>query len=963
MLSIGKVGGGNADPRYYINTVVQGKDDYYSDRGEAPGTWHGAGAEDRGLDGSVSGDEFMSVLVEPTAKAKTVLAYDLTFSAPKSVSVLYGVGDREVSPVVRDAHDAAVRSALDYLERQAAWTRRGEGGHQVLRGEGLTVAMFRHRTSRAGDPQLHTHSVVANTTRAEGRDTALDGRALYAHGRTAGFLYQAELRKNLTETLGVEWEPVQRGVAEISGVGDDVILHFSRRSGEIKEQLARVGGRSARAAEIATLETRKTKDYNVPTERLREHWRSRAAEFGFGQKEVVALLDRRPAREPEVPDLAAVAERLADAEGVTEQRSTFDRRDVLREWAEAHREGVSVERAEQLADRWLGSGYAVEVASGAKRQHLGGARYSTPEMIAAEARVVESASDRRAAGVACVDAERVDDAFVGSDLSAEQREMVRRLTTSGDGVQVVRAAAGTGKTYALSAARDLWAEEGVRVYGVALAARAAVEMEATAGIDSTTIARFLRGVEQGNGVAPGSVLVVDEAGMVGTRVIDRLVQHTNEVEAKLVLVGDDRQLPEIDAGGVFRSLADKVGAIELHQVHRQAEAWDREALADLRRGDVGRWADEYRERGRVVARPNAYDLRNTLVDDWWEAARAPDVDAVMIAHRRADVTDLNALARDRMHRAGRLGEEDLEAGGRAFAVGDRVVTRHNNQRLGVVNGTRGEVVGLDMDQRSATVRTDKGEERELAARYLDEGWLDHAYALTAHTAQGATVDRSFVLGSDGLYNEWGYTALSRHREATRFYFVSPGSVERALPGLEGDGDPVRDGLVEMLGASHAKETAIDLLDRVGTEKRDRALAEAREELAAAERRAAALWEERQQLGLLQRRRRAALDREIGQQDETAARWSAEVDALVNEPVEQPRRSDVAPEMEPPDLDALRVALAAPDTDMVGALGARPDGFAAREAWLRAAAELVTHGAPAPDLTVPDPSLDGPGLDL
>jgi hypothetical protein len=296
-------------------------------------------------------------------------------------------------------------------------------------------------------------------------------------------------------------------------------------------------------------------------------------------------------------------------------------------------------------------------------------------------------------------------------------------------------------------------------------------------------------------------------------------------------------------------------------------------------------------------------------------------------------------------------------------VGDRVVTRHNNRRLGVVNGTRGEVVGVDLDQRSVTFRTAGGEKRDLAAAYLDEGWLDHAYALTAHTAQGATVDRSFVLGSDELYNEWSYTALSRHRESTRFYLVSPGSVDRALPGLEGDEDPVRDELVEMLGASHAKETAVDLLDRVRAETRERVLAEAREELAAAERRAATFRKERQQLGVLRRGRRAALDHDIAQQDDVAARWSAEVDALVNEPVAQPLRTDVASEMEPPDLDALRVALAAPDADMVGALGARPDGFAARDAWLRAAAELVTHGGPAPDMTVPDPSLDGPGLDL
>jgi hypothetical protein len=451
--------------------------------------------------------------------------------------------------------------------------------------------------------------------------------------------------------------------------------------------------------------------------------------------------------------------------------------------------------------------------------------------------------------------------------------------------------------------------------------------------------------------------------MVGTRVIDRLVQHTTDVDAKLVLVGDNKQLPEIDAGGAFRSLAEKVGAIELHQVRRQSAGWDRDALADLRRGDVGRWADAYRERGRVVVRDNALDLRTALVDDWWEAAREPDTDAVMIANRRVDVDDLNAFARDRMHRAGRLGKDDLEAGNREFAVGDRVVARHNDRRLGVVNGTRGEVVGIDMEQRAVTLRTTTGDERELSAPYLDKGWLDHGYALTAHTAQGATVDQSFVLGSDDLYNEWGYTALTRHKETTRFYLVSPGSVERALPGLQGDQDPVRDDLVEMLSSSHAKEMAIDLLDRVRAETRERVLAEAREELAAAEHRAAGLREERLQVGRLQRRRRAELDHHIDQYDQAAARWSAEVDDLVaghQDP--QPTTSEPAT-MQPPDVGAFRVALTSPDADTVAALGERPDGFADREAWLQQAAELVTTGTIAPDVAAPEPSLDGLDLDL
>jgi conjugative relaxase-like TrwC/TraI family protein len=307
VLSIGKVGGGQGDPRYYIDTVAQGKDDYYTHRGEAQGRWEGRGAHDRGLIGGVVDEQFLNLLTDPSTianKPKTVLAYDLTFSAPKSVSVIYGISDRTISPVVRQAHDDAVRDALGYLERHATWTRRGKNGEHLIRGDGLIVAAVRHRTSRAGDPQLHTHAVVANTTHADGRQTALDGRALYAHQRTAGFLYQAALRKNLTDALGVEWEPVRNGMAEISGIDNEILKHFSRRSQEIRERLCQVGGRSAHAAEAAALETRKAKDYNVPTERLRDGWRARAAELGLDRDVLSLVLDRRPPDRSTQPDLA-----------------------------------------------------------------------------------------------------------------------------------------------------------------------------------------------------------------------------------------------------------------------------------------------------------------------------------------------------------------------------------------------------------------------------------------------------------------------------------------------------------------------------------------------------------------------------------------------------------------------------------------------------------------------------------
>jgi Ti-type conjugative transfer relaxase TraA len=678
------------------------------------------------------------------------------------------------------------------------------------------------------------------------------------------------------------------------------------------------------------------------------------------------VLNRRTPGPALQPNLRAVAEDLGAPGGVTENASTFDRRDVLRDWAEAHREGASVERLEALADRWLASPQAVQLEQDGSRPQLGGARYSTPEMLAVEDRVLTEAARRQGTGVAQLDASRVEGLLATRDeIAGEQAAMARSLTTSGDGVQVIRAAAGTGKTRGLTAARDAWEADGVRVFGCALAARAAVEMETLAGIDSTTIARLLIDIDQGNGLVPGSVLVVDEAGMVGSRTIDRLAQHAADTESKLVLVGDDRQLPEIDAGGAFRRLARALGAIELHQIHRQAEAWDREALAQLRRGEVQAWSEAYRDHGRLVARPTSDELRATLVEDWWEAARQPDAgDAVMIAHRRSDVADLNALARERMARDGRLGEEELITDRRAFAVGDRVIARRNDRRAGVINGTRAEVVGVDLERRTVSLRTADGSGRDLDSSYLDDGWLDHAYALTAHAAQGATVDRSFVLGSDELYREWGYTALSRHRDQARFYVVSPGSVERALPGLEPDRDTVTDDVVAMLSPSRRKELALDLLDPVAGGRAQYVRDGAQREIEAARRRIEAMRAEQAELGLLRRSRRAAIEKDIARQEEAVQRWSSQAETVAASP--DLNRSALGVDHEVPariDPDDARVAVLDLEMPHHRELGSRPTSFRAREAWTREAVALLGRDAPPAAPSLEPAGLDDVGLGL
>jgi hypothetical protein len=349
--------------------------------------------------------------------------------------------------------------------------------------------------------------------------------------------------------------------------------------------------------------------------------------------------------------------------------------------------------------------------------------------------------------------------------------MVRRLTTSGAGVEVVVGKAGTGKTYALDAARHAWQQAGVEVSGVALAARAALELQETAGIRSTTLASLLHRLDTGDGgVLPsGSVLVVDEAGMVGTRQLARLLHHAADARVKVVLVGDPHQLPEIDAGGLYRALATRLPAIELTDNRRQTHAWEQAALDELRHGDPAVALDAYRTHGRIITADTPDDLRERLVDDWWNTARHDPAGSIMIGLRRGDVDDLNHRARARMHTARRLTGPTLHAGGIELQAGDRIVCLRNHRRLGVVNGTRATITHADPHQRHLGVVTDDGRRLVLDHRYLDAGHVTHGYAITGHKAQGLTVEHTYVLGSQALYREWGYVALSRGRQTNRLY--------------------------------------------------------------------------------------------------------------------------------------------------------------------------------------------------
>jgi len=832
MLNIGKLGHDAAE--YYLETVASGVEDYYLHAGEAPGQWLGAGSHSLALRGEVSGDDLRRLLGgthpasgEAVSHARggrqRLPGYDLTFRAPKSVSLLFALGEGEVSRDVKTAHEAAVRAALGYLEREAAFgRRRGEGGMVPVRGEGFVAAAFQHRTSRAGDPLLHHHVLVANLVRdGQGGWGALDGRLLYTHAKTAGYLYQAELRAQLSRRLGVRWTPVMRGSAEIQGISAEVIRAFSRRRSEILARMAERGESSARAAQVATLDTRRAKDHEVQPEGLLPEWRSRAAALGLAPETIVGIVgraDKAPERPTDTEVAKALAE-LASPTGLTAHSSTFTRRDVVRALCERLGPAGDAAAVEAAADLFLanpavlalrttpvpGSRAVIRVASGRVVPAVPDeCRFTTEEMLATEREVIEGCLERNARrhiargerevtleldnGLYVVErrpapaSEAVVDAAVRArpSLSAEQREMVRCLTTSHDAVMVVRGHAGTGKTSALDACRQVWERSGRTVIGCALSGRAAAELQAGAGIESTTIERLLLDcVQYREQILPrgDAVLVVDEAGMVGTRLLGRVLTAAAKSDATVVLVGDDHQLPEIDAGGAYRGLCERLGAVELVDNRRQREEWERQALVLLREGRSDEALAAYVEHGRVVLGPSADCVRACLVADWWAAERSGG-DNIMVALRRADVGELNERARALRVGAGEVSGPTLRLPTGEFAVGDRVVTTRNRRSLGVVNGSRGTLVAVDERQRTMTVHLDgrrpdePGRVSVLPTEYLQAGHLRHGYAITGHKAQGMTADRAFVLGDEAIYREWGYVALSRGRTENRLYVVA-----------------------------------------------------------------------------------------------------------------------------------------------------------------------------------------------
>lgn len=790
MVSVGRP----RDIDYYLDEVsAEDAVRYYGQ--ESMGVVSGELGRQLGLTGPIdrAEAEFLARLVNPATGERINENkvdrhfFDLTASPPKSVSILWAAAEGEQRAQIEAILAEANAAALQVFEQEAAKARRGHAGAQIVDGDGLLFMSFVHTTSRADDtdPQYHHHNLVLNsTTGPDGRTTALDSRQLYRNRYAADAVYQATLREGLRRDLGLLFTDTDdHGSFEIAGIGQNVRDEFSARRMEIIADMAERGTRSSKAARLSALGTRSAKGEEHDDEALRARWAERFEQVGHTNRNLPTL--ERP--NSYSLDMADIADR------VTQHNAVYERRHVIAAAAHLAEDGATFDQVTHAVAKYFDSSFAIELAPGS---------FTTPEILELEqatVAIVQAGARPCAPDVQPETLATVLDSR--RELSPEQQDVVEALATSGNRVDVLVGQPGTGKGHVLGVIAEAFEVDGYDLVGTALAARTKKQLQTTTGIQSHTTARLLIDLKSGKTeLTPNSVLVIDEAGIIGTRQTARLIAEVDRAGAKAILVGDPKQLPEIDAGGLFAAIAKRVQVQELTTNYRLNNPIELAAARSLRDGDTDQTLDHIHRAGSLVMADRRPDLVEALVADWYESHTSGAV-AMMLAPTRMDAADLNEQARRHLEDAGQLGEELVAVGDTVFAKGDIVVGHKNNYRAGLLNGDRGVVIGLA--EEGLRIELDDGKHITATNNYLIDGHLSHGYAMTVHKAQGITVDNAFLLGDEALYKENSYVGLTRARQANRFYTV----VSRDELGDQRD-----DRLADVrfaLSQSRAQEAAID----------------------------------------------------------------------------------------------------------------------------------------------------------
>jgi conjugative relaxase-like TrwC/TraI family protein len=802
--------------------------------GEVDGVWTGDQADALGLSGSVS-VEALELLLEGRDPVRgtrlgypltdrtlndgrvvrAVAGFDATFSAPKSVSVLWALTQ---DPRLLAAHDAAVTAALAHVERFGSTTRvRADGRRLHPDSQGLMIATFRQTTSRADDPQLHTHAVVsAKVQTVDGRWLALDARYLKRYQRMLGGLYQSVLRSELVDRLGVAWGPIVSGQAEIAGMPAELLETFSKRSSQVDVALAvklevfrdregRDPTRWERAAltREASADTRGHKTGNGVTD-LQTRWTSEAAALGWTAVDVTDSITSTGRQLNAEPTPRVTTAQVVEALSVG--GSTWNRADVIRVLCDVQRPlpGLPASRwaqtLERVCDAVIETCVELDPVEAAAPRRVSDGRslwlepvaphFTTERVLAEEEYVLSWAIDAQTADPQpSVTVERGQLDVLQADVAAAVAGYDRLVLAVGP--------AGTGKTTTLRAAAVDLDRQGREVFGVAPSAKAARVLERETGIASDTLAKLLHEWQRGDRLPldryrlpAGTTVIVDEAGMVGTGALARLVSLAEQHHWRLALIGDHRQLQAVGRGGLFHELCVTGRCIELTRIHRFTEAWEAAASLQLRHGDP-RGLNAYFDHGRVIA--DTFDNQLARIADLWLDTNTRHGTAAITAATNDHIDAINAAVQTARITTGQVDTDRAVSigGGEQVYAGDIVATRRNDRRLHTTTGepVRNRelwtVTGVG-DDGGLTVTSHLGSGTvTLPADYVGEH-VRLGYAATEHGNQSDTVTIGVELATAATSRRGLYVGVTRGEQENLILVVTDGrDLDQARDILEG----------------------------------------------------------------------------------------------------------------------------------------------------------------------------------
>ena len=860
-------------PSYYTSQPS----DYYRSGAESGGVWlrgnaklrivAGTAVNPRDFDFLCDGcDAAGNRLVSAPLFRRRAPGVDITLSSPKSVSVLYAAGDPQLRASIADAERAAVEAVLRLIEKEVRLARRGKDG--VRREHALFVAgVFTHSEARPethadgtvlASVQRHHHVCIPSICeRFDGTFGAIDTAGDIRSWKKA---FGAAFRIQLSVELHHRGFAIDRSEDDwrwsVAGVPAQLCEYFSARRSAIERELAKAGltsGAAPAAAAAVARKSRRAKEEINDAGRFAQ-WHEAMHRLGFEPESVIAAAREAGqrlalARQPEDPRARIQQAAAAVPSELTEHEATFSRRHVIETTCNALvGTGASVDDALKHVDDLMADGAIVLLG-----ESRDGPVLSTPEMVAIERRLVETAVELAQARIAAPDPTHVRHLCRRNGLSEEQTNVVL-AATSGRRLVSILAPAGAGKSTALNAiARSLESMgnrvgAGYAVCGASVSWRASLDVGASVGVPSLAIDALLaridrRAAEGRPAFDRKTILLVDESGLQSSVQLARLVDlvdgdggldRPKNNLCGLVMVGDDRQLRPVGPGHSIRLVRDAIGAVSLSQIHRQREPWAREAVLAFACGDAQSGLAAFHERGLVAFHDQLKSAVEALVDDWSVARlTSPAERLIVLAKTNAEARALGAALRNRLRSEGRIGQSEIvlpaaDASGNAHAlpvaVGDHLVALRRVDRLGVVNGTALEVEGIKTSRLTKTVQiTARCGDRRITfspTEFADaKGRIRLANGLvsTAFRAQGLTVYRAFVWLTDRLDRHDAYVMASRSTAETRWYGAR-NSLDAGLRASCDDLDQTIDDarrlnyLAERLSRERIKSTTLDLVD-------------------------------------------------------------------------------------------------------------------------------------------------------